>query len=181
MVHSMAFSCTLLFKSLWSVRFFTHFFESSLLCLPRLHLIDTNKVKTVILWNICTVSNKYYIINVIYSCDAKLNYLQSLLQFSVSHDPLDIIFVCWFAAQESFIIIHVENVIVSIHNQVVLVIIFLKTDTDFHNYLMNKKLKRTAFLYISKEMINVFTLTFHQFEVLNKNVYVNKITLNCIQ
>ncbi len=33
---------------------------------------------------------------------AKLNLKQSLLQFSVSHDPLEIILICWFAAQKSF-------------------------------------------------------------------------------
>ncbi len=33
----------------------------------------------------------------------------SLLQSSVSHDPSKIILICWFAAQETFIIINVEN------------------------------------------------------------------------
>uniref|UniRef100_A0A673L1M9 Adenylosuccinate synthetase n=1 Tax=Sinocyclocheilus rhinocerous TaxID=307959 RepID=A0A673L1M9_9TELE len=36
---------------------------------------------------------------------------------------------------------------------------FSKTDTDFQDSLMNKKLKRTAFLYFSKDIRNVFTLT----------------------
>ncbi len=39
---------------------------------------------------------------------AKLNFQQALLPSSVSHDPSEII--CWFAAQETFlIIINVEN------------------------------------------------------------------------
>jgi len=32
-----------------------------------------------------------------------MNFQQSLLQFSVSHDPLDIILIYWFGAQEMFI------------------------------------------------------------------------------
>ncbi len=41
-----------------------------------------------------------------YSCDANLNFVQS----SVSHDPSEIILICSFAAQETFlIIISVEN------------------------------------------------------------------------
>ncbi len=33
----------------------------------------------------------------------KLNFQQSLHQFSVSHDPSEITLICWFAAQELFI------------------------------------------------------------------------------
>ncbi len=41
---------------------------------------------------------------------AKLNSHQSLLQSSVSHDPSEIILICWFGAQETFLIItNVEN------------------------------------------------------------------------
>ncbi len=36
--------------------------------------------------------------HVIYSCDAKLNFHQPLLQASVSHDPSEIILICTFAA-----------------------------------------------------------------------------------
>ncbi len=40
----------------------------------------------------------------------KAEYSASLLQSSVSHDPSEIIIICWFAAQETFlIIINVEN------------------------------------------------------------------------
>ncbi len=49
----------------------------------------------------------------IYSYDAKLIVMMhefSLFQSSVSHDPSEIILICWFAAQETFlIIINVEN------------------------------------------------------------------------
>jgi len=41
---------------------------------------------------------------------SKAEFSASLLQFSVSHDPWEIIQICWFAAQETFlIIINVEN------------------------------------------------------------------------
>ena len=40
----------------------------------------------------------------------KAEFSASLLQSSVSHDPSEIILICWFAAQETFmIIINVEN------------------------------------------------------------------------
>ncbi len=45
-----------------------------------------------------------------YSCDAKLNFQQPLLQSSVYLGPSEIILICWFAAQEQFLtIINVEN------------------------------------------------------------------------
>ncbi len=40
--------------------------------------------------------------NVIYSCDGKAVFSASWLQSSVSHDPSEIILICWFAAQETF-------------------------------------------------------------------------------
>ncbi len=50
----------------------------------------------------------YMIWNVIYSCGGKAEF--SLLQSSVSHDPSEITLICWFAAQETIlIIINVEN------------------------------------------------------------------------
>ncbi len=40
----------------------------------------------------------------------KAEFSASLLQYSVSHDPSEIILICWFAAQETFpIIINVEK------------------------------------------------------------------------
>jgi len=40
--------------------------------------------------------------NVIYSCDGKAEFSASLLQYSVSHDPSEIILLCWFGAQKTF-------------------------------------------------------------------------------
>ncbi len=46
------------------------------------------------------------------SCDGKAEFSASLLQSSVSRDPSEIILICWFAAQETFIfIINVEIVV----------------------------------------------------------------------
>ncbi len=41
----------------------------------------------------------------------KSEFSASLLQSSLSHDPSEIILICWFTAQEAFlIIINVENI-----------------------------------------------------------------------
>ncbi len=37
---------------------------------------------------------------------AKLIFLASLLESLVSHDPSEIIVICWFGAQETFLIIN---------------------------------------------------------------------------
>ncbi len=48
--------------------------------------------------------------NVIYSCDGKSDFLALLLQSSVSHDPSEIILICWFATQKTFLnIINIEK------------------------------------------------------------------------
>ncbi len=59
--------------------------------------------KTVILWNIITISSNYFILSLIYSCDGKSEF--SWHQSSVSHDASEIILICWFGTQETFIII----------------------------------------------------------------------------
>ncbi len=38
-----------------------------------------------------------------FSCDDKAEFSASLLQSSVSHDPSEIILICGFAAQETFL------------------------------------------------------------------------------
>ncbi len=59
--------------------------------------------KTVILWNIITISSNDFILSFIYSCDGKSEF--SLLQSSVSRDASEIILICWFGTQATFIII----------------------------------------------------------------------------
>ncbi len=39
------------------------------------------------------------------SCDGKADFSALLLQSSVSHDPSEINLICWFDAQETFLII----------------------------------------------------------------------------
>ncbi len=66
----------------------------------------------VILWNIITMYYYKIFLNwavfyfnvLIYSCDGKAEFSASLLQSSVSHDPLRSILIGWFDAQETFII-----------------------------------------------------------------------------
>ncbi len=41
----------------------------------------------------------------------KADFLASLLQSSMSHDPSEIILICWFAAQETFLIIVLKTVV----------------------------------------------------------------------
>jgi len=63
----------------------------------------------------------HYSLNII--CDGKAEFSVSLCQSSESHDPSEIIQICWFAAQETFtIIINVEyfdQFIVSLLNKMI--------------------------------------------------------------
>ncbi len=99
-----------------------------------IYLIKIQK-GNVLLWIFFVISNIgflfYIILNTMYSCEAKLNFQQSLLQSSVSHDPSEIILIFW-------IIIIVETV--------VLLNCFGTCDTFFFDSLMNTTLKRTAFI-----------------------------------
>jgi len=59
--------------------------------------------------------NELFSILIYFKCNlflwCKAEFSASLLQSSVSHDPSEIILICWFAARETFlIIIDVENV-----------------------------------------------------------------------
>ncbi len=70
---------------------------------------------------------------------AKLNFQQSLPQSSVSHDPSEIILICWFGAQETFF--------------VVLFNIFLWKLCFFKDFQMNRHLFE---IEIFCNIINVF-------------------------
>ncbi len=73
-----------------------------------------NTVKTAMFWNIITSSNNCFPFEYILKCNLFLWCKASLLQSSVSYDPSEIILICWFTAQETFlIIINVENSSVS--------------------------------------------------------------------
>ncbi len=60
---------------------------------------------------------------------AKLNFQQPLLQFSVSHDHLQIILICRFAAKETFLTFNVEH------------ILWKSLNIFFQDYLINIKSK----------------------------------------
>ncbi len=90
--------------------------------------------------------------NARYSCDFKAEFLASLLQ---SHDPSEIILIFWFAAQKTFYY-YVENSRVEF----------------FQVSLMNRKFRRTAFIW-NRNLCNiVFIITFDQFKasLLNKSI-----------
>lgn len=69
------------FKGLESVRIFM--LVKSILCAPKIYLHQENI--------------KYFFINVIYSSDGTAHFSASLLQFSMSHDPSEIIVIGWLA------------------------------------------------------------------------------------
>ncbi len=63
----------------------------------------------------------------------------NLLQSAVSHDPSEIILICWFAAQETFLdIINVENNCVLL-NIFVKTVIFFFCDTFLRFYCVLKQ------------------------------------------
>ncbi len=75
-------------------------------------------------------------------CDGKAEFSVSLLQSSTSHDPLEIILIFWFPAQETFliIIIRVENSCVASY--------FLQTMLDFfQDTLIKRNIKITQFIW----------------------------------
>ncbi len=102
----------------------------------------------------------------------KAEFSASLLQSSESHDQ--IILICWFGAQETFMII----IIISVQN----ISIFVKK-IFFQDSLMNRKF-RTEFtwnriLFYKYYIIHAFTVTFDQLNVtlLNKTSnYFQKIS-----
>ncbi len=81
----------------------------------------------------------------------------SLLQYSVSYDPSEIILICWFSVQEIFlIIISVENSCVAS---------YFCGNLDRYILFFRILFKQTAFIWNINicNIINVFTVTFDQF------------------
>ncbi len=66
-----------------------------------------NTVKSVILWNIITIQNNWFQFEYIKKSSVflwcKAVFSASLRQSSVSYDTSEVILICWFAAQETFI------------------------------------------------------------------------------
>ncbi len=100
---------------------------------------------------------------VIYFCDQSCIFSIITPVFSVTWSS-EIIIICWFAAQETFLmIINVKNIN-----------IFVETVTHFifQDSQMNRKFKRTAFIWIFCIIINIVTVTFDQFNasLMNKSI-----------
>ncbi len=76
---------------------FSKCFERSILCSPKKYI-----AKTVITWEFITIWNNCFLFKYILKCNlflwSKAVFSASLLQSSVSHDPSEIILICWFAA-----------------------------------------------------------------------------------
>ncbi len=118
-----------------------------------------NTIKTVIMWNIITIWKRYFI----FECILKTSFIPVMRScifsiitpvFSVTWSS-EIIIICWFAAQETFLInINVENSFCGngniFHFRILWCVEILKEQHLFEIEI---------FCYI----INVFTVTFDQF------------------
>ncbi len=84
--------------------------------------------------------------NVIYSCNGKAEISASLLHSSVTRDPSEIILICSFAAQETFIII-IIIIIINVENRCAPSYFCGKHHAWFfpQDSLMKSKFKWTAF------------------------------------
>ncbi len=98
--------CTTTFTFLWFLKMFLK--VVSYAHQGCIYLIK-NTVIIVKLWNIIIVLNICFLSYYILKCNlflwCKAEFSVSLLQASVSHDSLEIILICWFAAQEAFLLI----------------------------------------------------------------------------
>ncbi len=69
---------------------------------------------------------------------AKAEFSASLLQSSVSHDPSEIILICWYPQETFHIIINVKNSCAASY--------FCVTHDFFQDLLINRKFKRIEFI-----------------------------------
>jgi len=89
----------------------------------------------------------------------KAEFSASLLQSSLSHDPSETILICWFAAQETFLIISFQN---------------SSTYSYFYGYhdafifFDEQRAKKKQHLFereLFRSIANIFTVTFDHFNV----------------
>ncbi len=111
----------------------------------------------------------------------KAKFSASLLQSLVSHDPSEIILICWFAAQETFliIIINVENSCAAQCFCRNWCILFFR----IHRWVESSKDQHLFEIEIFCIIINVFTVTFDQSNAFFFNESINflkNIINNCI-
>ncbi len=116
------------FKSLGIVMFSKRSHQSCIYLIK--NTVKTDICEILLQFKITVFCCKIYLkCNLFLWCAAEFS--ASLLQSSVSHDPSEIILICWFAAQETFLII---------------IINVKKYRCIFQDSLMNRKFKRTAFI-----------------------------------
>ncbi len=125
---------------------------------------------TVILWNIILYNYVFYFnifLNVIYSCDGKAEFSQlSLHQSLMSHDPSEIVLICWFVGT------------INVFITVVLRKIFVET-IFFSGIFDEYKVKKEPNLFVAKLNSKCFTLSFDLsllLSLLNKSIIFLKTT-----
>ncbi len=121
---------------------------------------------TCVLTTSCDLENKIFIFRKsvfhcnILKCNLFLWIYCNLFNFqhssrpSVSHDHSENILICWFAAQDTY----------PCWKQLCCLIFLWKPWNNFHGFLMNIKIKRTAFIWniIFYNCVKFFTLTLDQ-------------------
>ncbi len=124
--------------------------ERSLFCSSRLHLFDQIYSKN------CQILLSLKIAVFLCEYNWKSCISASLLQSSVSHDPSEIIIICWFAAQEIFLIILMLKTVV-LHNILwkLWCILFFR----IHRLIESSKEQHLCEIDIFCNVINVFTVT----------------------
>ncbi len=97
-----------------------------------------------------------------------------------SHLPSEIILICWFGAQESFLRLSMLKKVVVLNFFVETVIRFF-----FQDSLMNRNLKSSIYLTFYNIIINIniFSVTFDQFSpsLLGKSINIFKIKLKLLK
>ncbi len=126
-------------------------------------------LKPKVTWKECellTPVNKHILIltcNLFLWCNAEFSASLS----SVSHDPSEIILICWFAVQETFFLL--------------LLSIFKQLSIFFQDYLMNRKIQRSAFIWNKKLFVTLYTIPFKSLESVYIYIYIfNIISINKI-
>ncbi len=99
----------------------------------------------------------------------------------MSHDPSEIILICWFGAQDTFLIImllqHLKCLIIMLLQCLIAMFKPVVRLNIFVDSVMNRKFKRTAFIWIIFcNNIKVFTVTFEYFNasLLSKSIHLLK-------
>ncbi len=133
---------------------FFNVLTSSLFCSPRLHSFDQkyNKNRNIVEYNynLKQLFSMWISVKIAFIPTIKAVFSASLLQSSVSHDPSEIIIICWFNAQETFLIINnVEN---DVFVEIVIHFLFFR----IHKWIKSSKELHLFDIEIFWNIINVF-------------------------